>query len=91
MDAVAIALKLYFSGDQSASAEGIYVRGLAARYGHLEHAVAMAATARLDPGKWWLPDGSLSFQKGLGAVHAISHPLGGMQEAAAATEPLTPS
>ena len=81
MDAVAHCVETFISPVINPPAEGIAFEGLRRAMGHIEHAVADGSDREA---RWEMMMaammGAMSFQKGLGAVHAISHPLGGMQE-----------
>lgn len=81
MDAVAHCVETFISPVNNPPAEGIAIEGLRRAMGFIERAV-------LDGGdreaRWEMMMaammGAMAFQKGLGAVHAISHPLGGLKE-----------
>ena len=81
MDAVAHCIETYISPVINPPAEGIAIEGLRRAMGFIERAVADGSDRKA---RWEMMMaammGAMSFQKGLGAVHAISHPLGGMQE-----------
>jgi len=81
MDAVTHCIECYISPVDNPVAGAIAIDGLARAIGHLPRAVAdgqdrearreMMIAAMM---------GAMAFQKGLGAVHALSHPLGGLRE-----------
>ena len=81
MDAVAHCVETFISPVINPPAEGIAFEGLRRAMGHIERVVADGSDREA---RWEMMMaammGAMSFQKGLGAVHAISHPLGGMQE-----------
>jgi alcohol dehydrogenase class IV len=79
MDAIAHCLEAYCAPSYHPMAEGIAVEGLRLVFGNLPTAVAngkdleargnmMSAAAM----------GATAFQKGLGAIHALSHPIGAL-------------
>lgn len=80
MDAVTHCVETYLSPRFNPPAEAIALDGLARAVGAIERAVADGAdrTARQEMMMAAL-EGGLTFQKGLGAVHALSHPLGGLK------------
>ena len=81
MDAVAHCVETFISPIVNPPAEGIAIEGLRRAMSHIERAVADGGDREA---RWEMMMaammGAMSFQKGLGAVHAISHPLGGLQE-----------
>jgi alcohol dehydrogenase class IV len=81
MDAVAHCVETFISPVINPPAEGIAIEGLRRAMAFIERAVADGTDREA---RWEMMMaammGAMSFQKGLGAVHAISHPLGGMQE-----------
>jgi len=81
MDAVTHCVETFLSPLDNPPAEAIALDGLRRAVRHLEAAVADGsdATARREMMMAAL-EGGLTFQKGLGAVHALSHPLGGLRE-----------
>ena len=81
MDAVTHCVETYLSPRFNPPAEAIALDGLARGAGWIERAVVDGAdrTARHEMTMAAL-EGGLTFQKGLGAVHALSHPLGGLYE-----------
>jgi hypothetical protein len=81
MDAVTHCVETYLSPRYNPPAEAIALDGLARAVGAIERAVADGSDriARQEMMMAAL-EGGLTFQKGLGAVHALSHPLGGLKE-----------
>lgn len=81
MDAVTHCVETYLSPRYNPPAEAIALDGLARAWRWIERAVADGSdrAARQEMMMAAL-EGGLTFQKGLGAVHALSHPLGGLQE-----------
>ncbi len=81
MDAVTHCLETYLSPRYNPPAEAIALDGLARAAAHIERAVSDGRDleARSEMLMAAL-QGGLTFQKGLGAVHALSHPLGGLKE-----------
>src|SRR3954452_9950467 len=81
MDAVTHCIETYLSPRFNPPAEAIALDGLARAAAWIERAVADRGdrTARQEMLMAAL-EGGLTFQKGLGAVHALSHPLGGLKE-----------
>ena len=81
MDAVTHCVETYLSPRYNPPAEAIALDGLARAVGAIERAVADGSDrdARHEMMMAAL-EGGLTFQKGLGAVHALSHPLGGLKE-----------
>ena len=81
MDAVTHCVETYLSPRFNPPAEAIALDGLARAAAWIERAVANGAdrSAREEMMMAAL-EGGLTFQKGLGAVHALSHPLGGLKE-----------
>lgn len=79
MDALAHCIETFLSPAINPPAEAIALDGLSRAWTHIERAVADGA----DPeARWHMMmaglQGGLCFQKGLGAVHALSHPLGAL-------------
>ena len=77
MDALAHCIETYCSPTVNPPADAISLDGMQRIFKYLERAVANGK----DPqARWHMMMGSLegaiSFQKGMGAVHALSHPLG---------------
>ena len=81
MDAVTHCVETYLSPRFNPPAEAIALDGLVRAVRWIEPAVADGGdrTARHEMMMAAL-EGGLTFQKGLGAVHALSHPLGGLKE-----------
>lgn len=81
MDAVTHCIETYLSPRENPPAEAIALDGLVRAAGHIERAVADGGDreARKEMLMAAL-QGGLTFQKGLGAVHALSHPLGGLKQ-----------
>ena len=80
MDAMAHCIETFISPVENPPAEGIAIEGLRRASAHIERAVADG----LDRDARWnmmmaSMMGAMAFQKGLGAVHAMSHPLGSLQ------------
>jgi alcohol dehydrogenase class IV len=81
MDAVTHCIETYLSPRENPPAEAIALDGLKRAVAHIERAVQDGSDreARKEMMMAAL-QGGLTFQKGLGAVHALSHPLGGLKE-----------
>jgi 4-hydroxybutyrate dehydrogenase len=81
MDAVTHCVETYLSPRDNPPAEAIALDGLKRAVGNIEKAVADGSDrdARYQMMMAAL-EGGLTFQKGLGAVHALSHPLGGLKD-----------
>ena len=77
MDALAHCIETYCSPTVNPPADAISLDGMQRIFKNLERAVANGkdAQARWDMMMGSL-EGAISFQKGMGAVHALSHPLG---------------
>lgn len=79
MDAMAHCVETFLSPAVNPPAEAIALDGLARAARHLERAVADGRDAEA---RWNMMmasmEGAMAFQKGLGAVHAMSHPLGAL-------------
>lgn len=77
MDAVAHCIETYLAPAANPPAEAIALDGLRRAVGHIERATrdGKDGEARWNM-LWAATEGALAFQKGLGAVHALSHPLG---------------
>lgn len=80
MDAVTHCIETYLSPRDNPVAEAIALDGLKRALAHIERATADGSDreARKEMLMAAL-QGGLTFQKGLGAVHALSHPLGGLK------------
>jgi alcohol dehydrogenase class IV len=81
MDAIAHCVETFLSPVVNPPADAIALDGLARGVAHLERAWVDGRdrTARWEVMMASL-EGGLTFQKGLGAVHAMSHPLGAVRE-----------
>lgn len=81
MDAVTHCIETYLSPRENPPAEAIALDGLKRAIAFIEPAVKDGADreARKEMMMAAL-QGGMTFQKGLGAVHALSHPLGGLKE-----------
>jgi alcohol dehydrogenase class IV len=79
MDAISHCVETFCSPRFNPVAEAIALDGLARAWTHLPRAVEDGAdrAARAEM-LMAAMEGGLTFQKGLGAVHALSHPLGGL-------------
>jgi alcohol dehydrogenase class IV len=80
MDAIAHCIETYLAPAANPPAEAIALDGLTRAWGHLERAVRDGSDR---VARWNMMmaamEGAMAFQKGLGAVHALSHPLGALQ------------
>ncbi len=81
MDAVTHCIETYLSPRENPPADAIALDGLKRAASFIERAVKDGSDreARKEMMMAAL-QGGLTFQKGLGAVHALSHPLGGLKE-----------
>ncbi|MEX0760747.1 MAG: iron-containing alcohol dehydrogenase, partial [Tistlia sp.] len=79
MDAITHCVETFLSPRDNPPAEAIALDGLARGWSHIRRAVA-AGSDRQARREMLLSSlmGGMTFQKGLGAVHAMSHPLGGL-------------
>jgi hypothetical protein len=81
MDAVAHCIETFLSPAVNPPAEAIALDGLARAAAHIERATANGQDREA---RWNMMmaamEGALAFQKGLGAVHALSHPLGALHD-----------
>ncbi len=79
MDAIAHCIETFLSPAINPPAEAIALDGLARAAAHIERATANGADRQA---RWEMMmaamEGAMAFQKGLGAVHAMSHPLGAL-------------
>jgi len=79
MDAVAHCIETFLSPAVNPPADGIALDGLSRATSWIETAVRDGANREA---RWHMlmaaVEGALAFQKGLGAVHALSHPLGAL-------------
>lgn len=81
MDAVTHCIETYLSPRENPPAEAIALDGLKRAVGFIERAVKDGSDreARKEMMMAAL-QGGMTFQKGLGAVHSLSHPLGGLKD-----------
>jgi len=81
MDAVAHCIETYCAPSKNPPAEAIALDGLGKAARYLDRALAdpMDKEARWNMMMASM-EGAMAFQKGLGAVHALSHPLGALTE-----------
>jgi len=81
MDAITHCIETYLSPRVNPPAEAIALDGLVRAVSNIERAVTDGTNraARYEMLMAAL-EGGLTFQKGLGAVHALSHPLGGLKQ-----------
>ncbi|MBL0405556.1 iron-containing alcohol dehydrogenase [Microvirga aerilata] len=81
MDAITHCIETFLSPRFNPPAEAIALDGLVRALNNIERAVAQGSDreARREMLMAAL-EGGLTFQKGLGAVHALSHPLGGLKQ-----------
>jgi alcohol dehydrogenase class IV len=81
MDAVTHCVETFLSPRFNPPAEAIALDGLERAVKNIERAVAQGSD-RLARHEMMMAalEGGLTFQKGLGAVHALSHPLGGLKQ-----------
>jgi len=81
MDAIAHCIETFLSPLVNPPAEAIALDGLARASAHIERATR---DGRDRDARWNMMmaamEGALAFQKGLGAVHALSHPLGALHD-----------
>ena len=81
MDALTHCVETYISPLVNPPAEAIGLDGAGRAFAHIERAVADGADREA---RWHMlmaaVQGGLTFQKGLGAVHSMSHALGGLAE-----------
>ncbi len=80
LDAISHCIETYLSPRVNPVAEAIALDGLERAMGHIEAAVKDGSDR---DARWEMMmaalQGGLTFQKGLGAIHALSHPLGGLK------------
>ena len=78
MDAIAHCMETFMSAAFNPPADGIALDGLERGWGHIEAATrnGQDRDARLNMMSASI-EGAMAFQKGLGAVHSLSHSLGG--------------
>ncbi len=81
MDAVAHCIETFLAPAVNPPAEAIAIDGLTRAATHIERATS---DGRDREARWNMmmaaTEGALAFQKGLGAVHALSHPLGALPD-----------
>ncbi|TWG80288.1 4-hydroxybutyrate dehydrogenase [Cupriavidus gilardii J11] len=80
MDAIAHCIETYLAPAFNPPADGIALDGLERAWTHIERATANGQDrdARLNMMSASM-QGAMAFQKGLGCVHSLSHPLGGLK------------
>jgi 4-hydroxybutyrate dehydrogenase len=80
MDAIAHCVETFLSAAFNPPADGIALDGLERAWSSIEKATADGSDvdARLNMMSASM-QGAMAFQKGLGAVHSLSHPLGGLK------------
>lgn len=80
MDAIAHCIETYLAPSVNPPAEAIALDGLRRAVNHIERATKNGEDSEA---RWNMlmaaTEGALAFQKGLGAVHALSHPLGAVR------------
>lgn len=80
MDAIAHCVETFLSPKENPPAEAIALDGLARAWGYIRAAVINGADMKARSEMMMAAlEGALAFQKGLGAIHSISHALGGMK------------
>jgi len=81
MDAVAHCIETFLAPAVNPPAEAIAIDGLTRAGAHIERATSNGHDR---DARWHMMmaamEGALAFQKGLGAVHALSHPLGALHD-----------
>jgi 4-hydroxybutyrate dehydrogenase len=81
MDAIAHCIETYIAPAVNPPAEAIALDGLARGWKHLERAFRDGGDREA---RWNMMmasmEGAMAFQKGLGAVHAMSHPMGALHD-----------
>jgi 4-hydroxybutyrate dehydrogenase len=81
MDAIAHCIETFIAPAINPPAEAIALDGLRRAASHIERAVADGSNREA---RWNMMmaamEGAMAFQKGLGAVHALSHPLGSLED-----------
>lgn len=81
MDAIAHGIETFLSPTVNPPAEAIALDAVARGWAHVGRAVADGGDREA---RWQMMmaalEGAMAFQKGLGAVHALSHPLGALAE-----------
>ncbi|WP_206999752.1 iron-containing alcohol dehydrogenase [Trinickia mobilis] len=80
MDAIAHCIETFLSPAFNPPADGIALDGLERAWAHIERATHDGSdrAARLNMMSASM-QGAMAFQKGLGCVHSLSHPLGGVE------------
>ncbi|QCP50104.1 iron-containing alcohol dehydrogenase [Trinickia violacea] len=80
MDAIAHCIETFLSAAFNPPADGIALDGLERAWAHIERATHDGSdrAARLNMMSASM-QGAMAFQKGLGCVHSLSHPLGGVE------------
>jgi 4-hydroxybutyrate dehydrogenase len=81
MDAIAHCIETFIAPANNPPAEAIALDGLRRAVRHIERAAADGSDREA---RWNMMmaamEGAMAFQKGLGAVHALSHPLGSLED-----------
>ncbi len=81
MDAISHCLETYMAPAVNPPADAIAIDGLKRGFGAIRTAVANGSDRKA---RWEMMmcalEGAMAFQKGLGAVHALTHPLGAIRE-----------
>ncbi len=81
LDAIAHCIETFIAPAKNPPAEAIALDGLRRASRHVERAVADGHDREA---RWEMMtaamEGAMAFQKGLGAVHALSHPLGSLED-----------
>src|SRR5260221_4385018 len=81
MDAIAHCVETFIAPANNPPAEAIALDGLRRASRHIERAVADGGDREA---RWNMMmaamEGAMAFQKGLGAVHALSHPIGSLED-----------
>ncbi len=81
MDAIAHCIETYLSPLVNPPAEAIALDGLTRAWANIERATSTGSDR---DARWNMMmaamEGAMAFQKGLGAVHALSHPLGALHD-----------
>lgn len=79
MDAIAHCIETFLAPAKNGPAEGIALDGLEKAWHHIERATRDGSDREA---RWMMMSasmqGAMAFQKGLGAVHSLSHPLGAL-------------
>lgn len=79
MDAIAHCIETFLAPAKNGPAEGIALDGLEKAWHHIERATRDGSDR---DARWMMMSasmqGAMAFQKGLGAVHSLSHPLGAL-------------